>query len=104
MRGFEFVLLLLFFVIVQRMSDHFKTKSSEFLKDLSIDWTILGHSERREIFQESDEVRLKKNAKHEKKRRRMKEIVTNNKTCEADCSQKGDLRCFTGTLRNRMYR
>lgn len=27
------------------------------LKDLGIDWTILGHSERRNIFGESDEVR-----------------------------------------------
>ncbi|KAJ3078078.1 triosephosphate isomerase, partial [Physocladia obscura] len=29
--------------------------SSEFLKDLGITWTILGHSERREIFKESDQ-------------------------------------------------
>ncbi|KAJ3322985.1 triosephosphate isomerase [Blyttiomyces sp. JEL0837] len=34
--------------------------SSEFLKDLNIGWTILGHSERREIFKESDEVVAKK--------------------------------------------
>ncbi|KAJ3135766.1 triosephosphate isomerase [Physocladia obscura] len=34
--------------------------SSEFLKDLGITWTILGHSERREIFKESDEVTAKK--------------------------------------------
>ncbi|KAI8619631.1 Triosephosphate isomerase [Chytriomyces sp. MP71] len=34
--------------------------SSEFLKDLNITWTILGHSERREIFKESDEVVAKK--------------------------------------------
>ncbi|ORY29414.1 Triosephosphate isomerase [Rhizoclosmatium globosum] len=34
--------------------------SSEFLKDLGINWTIIGHSERREIFKESDEVTAKK--------------------------------------------
>ncbi|KAI8843422.1 Triosephosphate isomerase [Chytriomyces cf. hyalinus JEL632] len=34
--------------------------SSEFLKDLGITWTIIGHSERREIFKESDEVTAKK--------------------------------------------
>ncbi|KAI9363406.1 Triosephosphate isomerase [Zopfochytrium polystomum] len=34
--------------------------SSEFLKDLSIGWTILGHSDRREIFKESDEFVAKK--------------------------------------------
>ncbi|TPX34256.1 triose-phosphate isomerase [Synchytrium microbalum] len=30
--------------------------SPEFLKDLSVEWTILGHSERRDIFKESDEA------------------------------------------------
>ncbi|KAJ3414865.1 hypothetical protein HDV05_005929 [Chytridiales sp. JEL 0842] len=34
--------------------------SSEFLKDLNIGWVILGHSERREIFKESDEFVAKK--------------------------------------------
>ncbi|KAJ3012324.1 UNVERIFIED_CONTAM: hypothetical protein HDU68_001263 [Siphonaria sp. JEL0065] len=34
--------------------------SSEFLKDLNINWVILGHSERREIFKESDEITAKK--------------------------------------------
>ncbi|KAJ3193406.1 triosephosphate isomerase [Irineochytrium annulatum] len=34
--------------------------SSEFLKDLNISWTILGHSERRDIFQESDQLVGKK--------------------------------------------
>lgn len=31
-------------------------RSPEQLKDLGIDWVILGHSERREYFSESDEV------------------------------------------------
>jgi triosephosphate isomerase len=30
--------------------------SPEQLKDIGIEWVILGHSERREIFKESDEV------------------------------------------------
>ncbi|KAJ3062858.1 hypothetical protein HDU98_001305 [Podochytrium sp. JEL0797] len=34
--------------------------SAEFLKDLNINWVILGHSERREIFKESDEEVAKK--------------------------------------------
>ena len=32
--------------------------SYEMLKDLDVNWTIIGHSERREIFKESDEVFL----------------------------------------------
>ena len=34
----------------------FENDSPEQLKDLDIEWVILGHSERREIFKESDEV------------------------------------------------
>ena len=33
--------------------------SPEMLKDLGIEWVILGHSERREIFKESDEVLIR---------------------------------------------
>ena len=31
--------------------------NADLLKDISVDWVILGHSERREIFKESDQVR-----------------------------------------------
>lgn len=32
--------------------------AADLLKDISVDWVILGHSERREIFKESDQVSL----------------------------------------------
>ncbi|KAJ3214650.1 hypothetical protein HDU67_001410 [Dinochytrium kinnereticum] len=36
--------------------------SVDFLKDLNIEWTLIGHSERREIFNEDDELLGKKTA------------------------------------------
>ncbi|KAI9203964.1 Triosephosphate isomerase [Polychytrium aggregatum] len=36
--------------------------STEFLKDLKIEWTLTGHSERREYFHESNEIVAKKTA------------------------------------------
>ncbi len=32
--------------------------SPDMLKDLGVNWTIVGHSERRKLFAESDEVRI----------------------------------------------
>jgi len=37
--------------------------SPSMLKDIGIDWVILGHSERRQIFQESDTVSIELNWK-----------------------------------------
>jgi triosephosphate isomerase len=38
------------------LTDPLSLSSPEQLKDLGIDWVILGHSERREYFAESDKV------------------------------------------------
>jgi hypothetical protein len=44
------------FLLLYLLSLPFDNNSPEQLKDLGIEWVILGHSERREILKESDEV------------------------------------------------
>ncbi|KAI8846635.1 triosephosphate isomerase [Chytridium lagenaria] len=47
-------------VYVEKKGAYTGEISVDFLKDLNIDWTLIGHSERREIFGESDELLGKK--------------------------------------------